>query len=276
MKKILIPIDFTLNSFQTIDYVLDLFKDEACDFYILNTYTYNTNSLDAIQMLQVDDDWFEQPKQQSIRQLGTLVERYTLNLKYVNHRFYAVSECLSLLDAIKKCINTLSIDLIILTSKKENNIGKKTKNIVDKIRSCPVLLVPPHASACKKNNLTIASDFKEKINPLEINKFLNILENTNLQITILVLGKQNTLSANASDNLETILKSMQPLLRGPIQLHYAGTFYKLKDYARAHLDGIMCIVDKKPDVFRKIGLFHSNIFSTLKQLRANTVLTIHQ
>ena len=39
MKKILLPTDFSENALNAIDYALQLFKDETCAFFILNTYT---------------------------------------------------------------------------------------------------------------------------------------------------------------------------------------------------------------------------------------------
>ncbi len=39
MKKILLPTDFSENALNAIDYALQLFKDEKCAFFILNTYT---------------------------------------------------------------------------------------------------------------------------------------------------------------------------------------------------------------------------------------------
>ena len=38
MKKILIPIDFSENAINAINYALALFKDEFCKFYILHAY----------------------------------------------------------------------------------------------------------------------------------------------------------------------------------------------------------------------------------------------
>ena len=276
MKKILIPTDFTLNSFQTIDYVLKLFKHETCEFYFLNTYSYDANGLDAIQLLQADEDWFDKPKQNAQKQLGKLVERYTLNCKALNHQFFAVSDCSELLLSIQKNIKDLNIDLIILTSKKEKNLGKKTQSIVEKIRCCPVLIVPPHAATSNKINITIASDFKQQVNTHQIDKFLNILENTNLEITVLILEKQKALSDTASNNLEAMLDYLKQISGHTASLHYIGASYNLKAYAQSHLDGIMCVIDKKPHLLRKIGVFKSDIFSTLKQLHTNTVLTIHQ
>ena len=39
MKHILLPTDFSDNSWNAITYAIQLFKDEACVFFILNTYT---------------------------------------------------------------------------------------------------------------------------------------------------------------------------------------------------------------------------------------------
>ena len=39
MKKILLPTDFSENSLNAIRYAVQLFKNEKCVFYILNTYT---------------------------------------------------------------------------------------------------------------------------------------------------------------------------------------------------------------------------------------------
>ena len=276
MKKILIPTDFTLNSFQTIDYVLQLFKHEYCDFYFLNTYSYNANGLDAIAMLQADEDWFDRPRDYALKQLGKLVERYTLNCYDLNHHFFAVSECSGLLSSIQKNTKVLDIDLIILTSKNKNRLGAKTQAIVDKIRCCPVLIVPPHAASCNTVNITIASDFKQQVNTTQIDGFCNILEHTNLEITVLILAKQNALSDSAANHLEAMLTYLKLKTNNTVALQYAHTSFSLKTYAKSHMDGIMCVVDKKPDILRKIGVFRSNVFSTLKQLHSNTVLTIHQ
>ena len=39
MKNILLPTDFSKNSWNAISYALQLFKNETCKFYLLNAYT---------------------------------------------------------------------------------------------------------------------------------------------------------------------------------------------------------------------------------------------
>jgi len=276
MKKILIPTDFSLSSIQTINNVIQLFKNESCEFYLFNAYTCGTSGLNAIEMLQADDEWFEKPKDESLKQLGKLVELYTFKSNYPKHTFNAISECINLIEGIKNTILKIDADLVILSNTAEKTIGKITENILESIRTCPILIVPPHASNGKHIQLTIASDFKQKINTSEIEKFCKTLDNTNFEIGILVLEEQNTLSNESITNLESLITYLKRYSKTSIDLEYAKSSKDLEDYAISHLDDIICVIDKKPDLFRKIGLYKSNVISTLGQLRTNTVLTIHQ
>ncbi|WP_178989289.1 universal stress protein [Winogradskyella schleiferi] len=276
MKKILIPTDFSLKSCQTVDYIINLFKNENCEFYFLNTYRYEMTGLSAIEMLQADDEWFERPKEQSLKSLGKLVTNYTIKSNNIKHSFHAISENRNIVDGLKDNVDKIGIDIIVLTSKGLSTLGAKTENILEKVRSCPVLIVPPHATTCNGITLTVASDFQNKINTSEIERFIKALENTNTQIGILVLKEQSTLTEKAADNIETFLGYLKQFSCNSIGLEFLKPAYKLKDYASAHNDEIMCVVDNKPDLFRKIGIVKSKVISTLNKLNSNTVLTVHQ
>ncbi len=276
MKKILIPTDFSLKSYQTIDYVCTLFKHEYCEFYLFHTYSYEVTGLDAIELLHADEEWFEKPKIESLKQIGKLREHYRLKFNNPKHEFNAISECIQLIDGIKKNIEEIGIDLVIVSGKAEKMFGRTTKSILDRILACPILMVPPHASICQGIHLTIASDFKQKINTLDIDNFCETIENTNIHIGILVLEEQKRLTNLAADNLESLRNHLKEHLKHPIGLEYIKPSYRLKDHAICHKEGILCVIDKKPDLFRKIGLYKSNIMATLEPLYSNTVLTIHQ
>lgn len=145
-----------------------------------------------------------------------------------------------------------------------------------KIRSCPILIVPPNATACSGITLTIASSFQEQINTNELERFIRALENTKTQIGILVLKAQNTLSDKAADHLEQLLEYLKTRSKAPIGLEFLPTTLDLADYAQSHNDEIMCVVDKKPNLFRKIGVVRTKVISKLNKLGTNPVLTVHQ
>lgn len=276
MKKILIPTDFSLNSYLTIDYVTGLLKNEPCEFYFLNSYTYGVTGLNAIELLQVDDAFFDEPKEESLKQLGALVEHCTLDSDNKKHSFFAIAENAGLVNGIKANIEKIGIDLVIISGNSNKTVGKNTGMILEKIRTCPVLIVPPNASIFKGLCLTMASDFKQRINTLEIDKFIKTFENTKLGIEILVLEEQKHLTAQAANNLESFSTYLKQLLEKESNIEFIQPEYDLKEYAASHNDHIICIIDKKPDLLRKIGFYKSNVISTIGKLRTNTVLTIHQ
>lgn len=228
-------------------------------------------------MLHEDEEWFDEPEEESRQKLDVLIKCYTSKSSgRSNHGFHAITECSSLLDAVKKYQKLLDIDLIILSSKADIGSDKENENILEHVRGCPILLMPAHASIDKKVSMTIASDFKQKINTSQIDRFRESLNGKHVEIGILVLDKQNQLPEIVTNNLETFMGYLRQFQNTKINLEYAKTGCQLKVYASSNPSGIMCLVDKKPDLLRKLGLLKSDVISKLKQLNSSTVLTVHQ
>ena len=274
MKKILIPTDFSTNSYKAIDYITELFKNEVCAFYFLNVYNYGTGGLSAIEMLQADDDWFEKPRAESLQHLGDLLDEYAVNKNNEKHEYYVISEGLSLVKAIEKHIESIDVDLIVL--KGNAKISKNIESIVGRIRTCPVLIVPPYASMNIKINLAIASNFTEEVRTTGIDSFLETFKNTNFIITVLALTSEKDMPFETSRHIKSLCNHLENQTDKTVALEFTAKSDNLKTYAISHLSSIMCVIDKKPDLLRKIGLCKSRVISTLEKLHNNPVLTIHQ
>ncbi len=278
MKKILIPIDYRTFNHQAVDYAIELFKNETCDFYFLSTYNYVSNSLNALEILHAYDDWYDEPKEASMNRLGDLIKKYSVIAEKNNHKFHAISECSDLVSAIKKNVDALSLDVIILSNdrKAKRVVDKTLANILDKIRSCPVLLVSTCTEVCDVMQITIASSFKQKINIDDLESFALPVVHVNFELQVLVLEKAERLSESEKDNLQTFIDSLRVTFNITIKVAYIGSKDQFGRYASSHLNSIMCIIDEKPNLFRKTGLVKSNIITALNNMQGNTVLMLHQ
>lgn len=276
MKKILIPTDSLSFNEQAVDYAIKLFKNEHCDFYFLNTYNYCSNSLDALELLHAEDEWFDEPKEDSLQKLGDLIEKYSLSNNNPKHKFYAISECLDTIKAVEKHIEKQSIDLIILSANKDKKVDKVSTSILNHIRSCPVLFVSSNSEISEVLKITIVSDFQQKVNTEDLELFNIPQVSTNVKIQVFVLGKHEGLSISAKNNVQEFIEYLRATLKISVIVKYITSTDVLVRYANSHTDSIMCIIDKKPDLFRKIGLFNSNVMPTLNYLHGNTVLLLHQ
>ena len=165
MKKILLPTDFSQNAINAIHYALELFKDEVCTFYLLNTYTpviynYDYQMNTGGYLGEVVDV----VKKNSISKLEEL--KKDLKKKYVNnkHSFTIISSFNLLTDEIKDLIKEYDLDLIVMGTKgssgaREVLFGSNTIHVINKVK-CPVLAIPDGYFFEKPTEILFPTDYK--------------------------------------------------------------------------------------------------------------------
>ena len=279
MKKILIPFDSNFTNYEPIDYAISFFTRERCQFYILNTYNYEMDGLSAINILQENDDWWEKPKQESEMCLGKVMQKY-INHRNKKHQFYAISERKNLIDGIKKTVSELGIDLIVLpisqTAKDiDNSYSRNTKNIIDSVRECPVMIIPASAHIHKNPKFVLTSNFESEIPKNELDKWFDFIEIANGQIMILSLSLKDERTVNQKINQDKVRFQLQLLSGYPIKVEYLENETELKEYVKQHPENIICMVDHKPNFWRICGISHSRI-TNLGPLPDTTIIALHR
>lgn len=165
MKNILIPTDFSENSWNAVKYALEFFKDTKCDFYLLHvTLIYNYASsespimpLPAIEV--IDKTILKQAK----TQLKKLLKKINLLPPNPKHHFYTLNNYDYFIDAVKAHVAEKNIDLIIMGTKgasglKKMMIGSNTGDLITRVK-CPVLIVPENALFKEVQEIAFPTDF---------------------------------------------------------------------------------------------------------------------
>ncbi|WP_405251988.1 hypothetical protein [Dokdonia sp. Asnod3-C12] len=280
MKKILIPIYLNHHNCDAIDYAVKFFKREVCEFYFLNTYNYNVQGLNAIQLLQADEDWFERPKLESQKRLGRLIKKYSYNSRNKNHSFNATSECTGLISGIKKNITELAIDIVVVSCKDKlnrdvNMYCKNTSLIIDEIRACPILIMPKATKQKRNPVFALVSDFKSEISEEEIESWYEIVKLSNGSLKIVVSNSMNEMTNQQISNQTKVCYYLRTLTNSSVVVDYLNTTSDIKEFANTHSNHIISLIDKKPDFLRKYGLGHSTI-TNLGPLSSSPLIALHQ
>ena len=177
MKRILLPTDFSKNAYNAISYAVQLFKEEECIFYLLNTYTpaaYHTGMMiDSYSALQMEDI----TRNNSMEGLDMIEEKLTKNHRNTKHTFEKISSFNLLLSEIVSCVEEHHIDLIIMgtqgaTGAKEIFMGTHTMYTIKKVK-CPVIAVPSGFKYETPKEILFATDYRFNIS----NKYLPLLKN---------------------------------------------------------------------------------------------------
>ena len=154
-RKILLPTDFSKNAWRAITYAQELYKNESCHFYILNVFSATGNPIISLINLEPGSELYETERLKSENGLAKVLDKITLADKQnPKHQFETISKFNNTIEAIKNVVEEKDIDIIVMGSKGETEsikavFGSVAIDVMEKVRNCPVIVVPELA----KNHL---------------------------------------------------------------------------------------------------------------------------
>lgn len=147
MKHILLPTDFSENSWNAIKYALQLYKNEICTFHLFNTYTPVIYQVEYVLGAPAQFGLGDAIRNTAQNNLSDLVSRISGEFeKNKNHKFQTEARFDTLIPGIKDYIKAHDIDVIIMGTKgatgaKEILFGSNTVHVFKSIKH-PILVIP--------------------------------------------------------------------------------------------------------------------------------------
>ncbi len=191
MKNVLIPTDFSENSWNAIRYALNFFKKERCSFYVLHVNKTSKKS----QSISNQEGLEKETIKASKKQLRALLTRITPEFpENKNHHFYTLTDNNFFITSIRKHIAEKKIDLIVMGTKgatDENKliIGSNTANVIVKV-PCNTLIIPEKAIFEGLEEIAFPTDFSLSYGIETLQPLLEILEKNNAVLHILHISKK--------------------------------------------------------------------------------------
>tara|TARA_R110002051_G_scaffold309037_2_gene381403 strand:+ start:674 stop:1513 length:840 start_codon:yes stop_codon:yes gene_type:complete len=248
--KILLATDFSKNAQNAIEYAINLYKQDTCEFYILNTYNVGPSTM---ELAAISD--LEAFKRKSITGLSTILEGLSNIHSSKNHQFHVVSECGSLIDIMQKLIDIHDIDIVVMgtkggTDSKTQIYGSKTALVMESIRDCPVLAIPAKAIFKGIKNIVFPTGYKTPYKRREFQYLVDIAKKTGAAICVLhVMAKEKELDEDQrmhqellKDFFEGIEYTFHIINDGKVQL-------ALNSYLENHEIDMVAFINKKHNFF---------------------------
>ena len=208
MKNILLPTDFSDNSWNAIKYALNLYKNEICNFYLLHVtlvLNYSTAETPIIPMTStVSQTLLVQAK----KDLQDLLKNIKTQFQNPKHHFFTLSSYNFFIDAVKDHIVEKKINLVIMGTKgasglSEVIIGSNTGDLINKVK-CPALVVPEKAKYKVPKEIAFPTDYNIFYQPKILNDITELAKTFNSSIRVLhiVNKKDETLTTSQIENKE--------------------------------------------------------------------------
>jgi nucleotide-binding universal stress UspA family protein len=244
MKNILIPTDFSENSWNAIEYAIQFFKKSACNFYLLHVNAdgaLKTDDSYYVQYENVGVSTLNKPSKELLKEMvGRISECFAKN---TNHRFFTLSDSNNLIGSIREHVVKNNIDLIVMGTKGASGIkglaiGGNTGNVITKVK-CTTLVVPENAKYVSPKNVVLPTDFSIEYNPDTLQPLFEVLKQHQGKINVLNVSKHTPI-------LNEDQKQNKEFLRD----YFMGQKHDFYFLAHKHID---CAVQQFVD-FKDISL----------------------
>jgi nucleotide-binding universal stress UspA family protein len=215
MKTILIPTDFSENSWNAVEYAVRLFHDIPCTFYMLHVGRLSQSNIRSNSLTMPPED-LEISVKEKLTDLFERIERLPIEK---SHHFIALQEYGNLVGAIRKVVDDHNINLIVMGTKGASGIqraiiGSNTGDVITKVAR-NLLVIPEKAVFNKPKEIAFPTDFTIFYSHAILSALSEILRITgaNLQVINVTRPKmrfsraQNQNKGYLTDYLEELFKN---------------------------------------------------------------------
>lgn len=194
-KRILVPVDFSDDSLNALEYAMELFKDEECNFFLLNAYHSVYFTADKLTTPEEGEVAYEQAKRDSEAGLADLLETLSFSSPYHNHNFEPISTQNTVNGAVEECLQRRNIDLLVMGTKgrhkpTSNILGSNALEMMEKVTDCPILVIPEGAAVEQgnKKEIVFATNYRVDYKRRELIYLQGIANRCGAAIRILNIG----------------------------------------------------------------------------------------
>lgn len=214
MKNIILPTDFSNNSWNAIFTALKINHDVSCQFYILHAYEPNTLNMLGEKNQKRLGIIYDSLSEYSRLELEKVMAYLKKNYHNPKHHFETFSKSNTLLDAIAHIVSENDIDLICMgtqgaTGAKQVFMGSNTVKVLKKISNCPILAVPEDHDFKSLKSLAFPTDFTKKYEKHQLSPLIELVSLWKTKIQVVHVAVEFVLNEEQLTNQRLLKERLQ-------------------------------------------------------------------
>lgn len=191
MKTILLPTDFSKNSISAINYTIELFKDQVCDFYILNVQKASSFISDDMMVVSSSTTIYSTLIEAAKKSIKNIISSINENQVNDKHTFHPLVDYDNFINSINQIVEKHNIDLIVMGTKGASGLNRILfgSNTVRVMRHCnvPLLAIPNNCKFTKFNQIGFVTNHITLYNRDSLKVLKDLTAITKSKLTILHL-----------------------------------------------------------------------------------------
>lgn len=256
-KRILVPTDFSKNAWKALTYALELYKNEECDFYLLNAFSTKPNNINSIIFPEQGDENYDIAEKNAKKQLKKILKLLELYQTNPIHNFFIMTFFGRPVDAIKETIASKDIELVVMGNKGETDAesiiyGSNAIQVMVESRNSPVLMIPKGVAYSEPKEIVFPTNYKTNFKRRELRYLYEISKITNAKVRILHVDKDESLSEKQIENKDMLADCFDGLDFSFHWLDNADVISGLHNFVQSRGSDMVAIISKKHSFFKRI------------------------
>lgn len=260
MKAILLPTDFSTNSLNAIDYAVELYKNESCEFYLINIQKASSFVSDDLMTMSSSATIYQTLIDAAKKSINNIIIKVENKHNNKLHQFFSIVDYDNFIDGINQICEAKQIDLIVMGTKGASGaekviFGSNTVRVMQRC-STPVLAIP---NGCTFNNLeriAFTSNYSTLYNKAELSPLIEILSLYNSKIDILHLASENDLSQDQENNKAFLDSCFSNITHEFINLEEKDIFKTVQDYIKMNDIKMLAMMSRKHSFLERLFARH--------------------
>jgi nucleotide-binding universal stress UspA family protein len=257
-RKILIPTDFSKNATQALHYAIELYKNDHCIFYLLNVFSSPSNFMESIMKMEPGSELYETAKLNSENGLAKIYDMIAMT-EYENpkHEFETISVFNNPIEAIKNIVDQKDIEMIVMGTKGETHsrataFGSTAIYVMEKVRNCPVIVVPQKAKIELPKEIVFPTNYKMHYKRRELSYLIDIAKNSDGTIIILHVCEENELDKTQKANKQLLEDILEGCNYKFYDLSHNNVMSSINVFVESRGSNMVSFINKKHNFFGSI------------------------
>lgn len=277
-KRILIPTDFSANAFNAIKYAMELYKEQDCEFFIFHSYYLSGYSKDNLLTPEPTDKEIERVRVKSDRNMTKLKNQMSSFEQNPKHSFRYLDEFGPFYDLMEETVKKENIQFVIMgtqgqSDKKTVILGSNAVNVMERIRSCPVMAIPATVTYNAPNEIVFPTSYLTDYQETELDILVEISQLTNAPIRILHVQKDKTLSKSQLKNKDLLASILAPVPHTYHTLYDLDIKDGVRSFVQSRESDMIAFINRKHNFFGSI--FSNPMVKELGKYSNVPLLAVH-
>jgi len=257
-RKILITTDFSKNAMKALRYAIELYKNDSCDFYLLNVFTAGGNIMEDLMNMEPGTELYERKKLDSENGLAKIFNMIAMSENgNPKHHFKTISIFNNPIETIKDVIEKKDIEMVVMGTKGETYsrataFGSTAINVMEKVRNCPVIVVPLNAKSVMPKEIVFPTSYKTHYKKRELNYLTDIAKKTDATIIVLHISKESELNKEQKENKQLLEDILEGTNHKPHFLSHNSVETAINIFIESRDSDMVAFINKKHTFFGSV------------------------